>query len=326
MKNHKIIIVIVAVFVCVGIVKNPLIKTVVTVATSQVMGAPVHLDSFSLGVFKQSVRIKGFKIYNPKGFPKEVLLNIVEVNVDYDLPALFKGKLHLPLIVLNLEEMTVIKNKENMLNVDALKVAENKEESAKQAAPEKKSEAKKPTQALPMQIDLASLTIGKVVFKDYSQGEQPIVQVYNVGIKNKTYKDITSAQQFAALIMVEAMGPTAIEDAALYGAATVLGVAFLPVGVAGVLIGKDSGFADFNTDYENAYQIALETVKQMGKLSREDMAKGIIKADIDGSGVTIEVKKIEDTKTKITASARKLMLPKSEIAEGVIYEISKKLK
>ena len=49
------------------------------------------------------------------------------------------------------------------------------------------------------------------------RGKEPLVQVFDVNLKDKTYKDIQSAQQLAALIMVEAMKPTAIKGAKIYG-------------------------------------------------------------------------------------------------------------
>ena len=150
-KWQKILIIVVIVFLCLGIIKNPLIKSVVTIGASKVVGAPVHIDSFAVGVFKQSVRIKGFKLYNPKGFPEEPLIDIPEVSVDYNLPALLGGKLHLPLIVVNLKEMVVIRNKDGKLNVDALKVAQKKEEPVKQPVEEKKPEVKKPSKPNPEQ-------------------------------------------------------------------------------------------------------------------------------------------------------------------------------
>jgi len=315
MKKVRIILLaIIILLIALGVFKGPLIKSVVTLGVTQVMGTPVHIDSFAFGIFKPTVRIKGLKIYNPEKFPKEILIDIPEISVDYDLPTLIKGKLHLPLIVVNLKEMVVIKNKEGALNVDSLKVAQKKEEEPKQTKP------------MPMQIDVLTLNISKVFYKDYSQGDQPIVKGYDVGVKEKTYKNITSAQQLAALIMVEAMGPTAIKGAGIYGAATLLGVGFLPAGVAGILIGKDSGVSDFNLDYDKAYRAAIETMQKIGKVAKDDMDKGIIKAKVDATDVTIEIIKQTAGKVRVKVSARKYLIPKPEIAEGVLYQISEALK
>jgi len=97
-----------------------------------------------------------------------------------------------------------------------------------------------------MQFDVVKLNLGKVIVKDYRKGEPPTILAYNIGIDDKEYKNITSAQEFVTLVMIQAMGPAAIKGAGIYAAATVLGVAFLPAGVAGVLLGTDSGIEEIN--------------------------------------------------------------------------------
>jgi len=186
--------------------------------------------------------------------------------------------------------MVVVKNKDGLLNVDALKVAQKPDKPAK-VPEEKKKKKKKKTKPMSMQIDALTLNIGKVVYKDYSRGEPPSVEAYDGGIKGKTYKNITSAQKMAVLIMVEAMGQTAIKGAKIYGAAAILGVGFLPAGVVGVLIGKDSGSSEFNVDYNRAYQASVDTLRDMGAIIKEDKGGGLIKAKVDGSNVTVKFMK-----------------------------------
>jgi len=196
-------------FIALGIVKNPLIKSVVTVSASKVVGAPVRIGGFSLGIFKQAVRIKDFTMYNPKGFPEGILIDIPEISVDYNLGALLKRKLHLPRVSVNLKEVGLIRNKDGELNVDALKVSQEREE------PTPAQEDKKSSRQMAMQIDELTLTIGKLVFKDYSVNEQPSIKAYEVGIKEKTYKNITSAQQLAVLILSEPMKGAGIKGAGI---------------------------------------------------------------------------------------------------------------
>lgn len=316
-KIPKILVGILIVLVVLGVAKNFLIKSIVTVAASSVVGAPVHIDGFGFGIFKQAVHIKGFKLYNPSGFPQGVLIDLPEINVEYSISDLLKGKLHLPLVVVNLKEMILVKNKDGKLNVDALKVSQKKAEPAKED---------KPAPQVRMQMDVVNLNLGKVIVKDYTKGEPPVVQAYDIGVNNKVYKNITSAEQFAALIMVEAMGPTAMKSAAIYGAATILGVGFLPAGIIGAMVGKDSGTADFNVDFERAFKAAGEVARKIGKDVNEDKKAGLIKAKIEGSDVKVEIDKKGDKKVGIKVSARQFMLPKPEVANGVLYQIAEKLK
>lgn len=316
-KTWIIVGVVILSLVVVGIAKDGIIKSVVTVSASSITGAPVNIGGFSLGLLSQSVKIKGFKMYNPAGFPKGILLDLAKVRVDYDLLALLSGKLHLKIVDVDLREAVIVKNKEGKLNVDSLKVMEKKEAQA-----EKKKE---PAKQMPFRIDLLKLNIGRVVSKDYS-GAKPIVEVYDVGIKGREYKNITSPQSLAVIIMAEALGPTAIKSAAVYGVATVAGVALLPLGAGVMLTGKDNAAADFNVTLDKAYETSLEVLKATGVVDTQEKAKGLIKAKIGSNDIALKIESLKKGKVKITVSARKYLIPQLPVAAGVIYQISEKLK
>jgi hypothetical protein len=319
MKKTLIIIgIIIAALIVLTVIKDQIVKSAVTIGTSQVAGAAVKIDGLSLVIFKQAVHIKGFKMYNPAGFPGGILVDLPTIGVDYDLPALLKGKLHLRQATIDLKELDVIKNKEGKLNVDSLKVVEEAQKS--------KGKAEEPAKQMPMQIDLLNLNIGKVVFQDFSKGEKPVVQVFDVQVKNKTFKNITNAQYLVVLVLTEAMKPTAIRGAAVYGAASVLGVAFLPAGIASMFIGKDSSEDNFKVDYDKAYNASLNTVRQMGQVTKENNATGFIEGKVSGCDVKLKIAKKSDGLVFVNVSARKYMMPKPDIAGGVLLEISNKLK
>jgi hypothetical protein len=63
----------------------------------------------------------------------------------------------------------------------------------------------------------------------------------------------------------------------------------------------------------------------MGKVTKEDKSGGVIGANIDSAQVTLKIRE-KDNKTELTISARRYLLPKPEIANGVLYKISEKLK
>ena len=298
----------------VGIIKDQIIKSTVTVIATQVTGAPVHIDGFSLGIFSQSVRISGFKIYSPKGFSKAILLDLSKINVRYDLGALLKKKLHLLNAEVEIREIGLEKNKEGKLNVDELKVVKQKEK-----------QVSKPSKQIPMQIDMLTLSMGRIVSKDYGLGGDSSVKVYDINIR-KSYKNITSAQQLAALILAEPMKAAGIQGAAIYGVAMLASVAVLPVAVAATIIGRDSAQQDFISFFDNVYEESLAVLKRRGKITREDKTRGIISATINSAQITVKIIKKANSKTQVVISARKYLLPKPEVAGGVLYEISEKLK
>ena len=222
---------------------------------------------------------------------------------------MLKQKRHFLLVEIELKELGLAKNKEGKLNVDSLKIVQQPKSSPP---------------PVPMQIDLLTLSIGKIVYKDYTVGTEPGVRVYDVN-KNKSYKSIPTAQQLALLVLAEPMKAAAIKNAEIYEAAMLTGVAVLPVAIAATFIGKDNVQQIIDVRFEHVYKISLEVVKRMGTITKADASNGVIKANINGTMVALMLRKNPDNKTEITISARKYMFPKLDIAGGVLYQILDKL-
>ena len=327
----KILIVVVVLF-ALGIAKDFALKIAIESAASFVVGAPARIGHFSLSLLTSRVQIKNFRLYNPPGFPQEAMVDIPLIKVAYDLPALFKGKLHLPEMNINLSKLVLIRDKEGELNVDALKVAQAPAKTEEK--PKEKPQEKKSSKPMAMQLDVVTMTLGRVVVKDYSKGGKVSILAYDIGVKNKEFKDITSPEQLATLVLTRAMGPTALKSAGIYAAATVLGVGFLPAGVAGVLLSNDSAAQTFRQDYDRMYQAAWEALTALGEIIEEkkggqksDASRtGDIKAKVQGTDVTLSVAEKEARQVEVTIKARKLMLPRPEVAGGVLYQIDEQLR
>jgi len=305
MKKFLIWLGIVAIsLACITIFKNLIIKSVLTTAASGITGAPVHMDGFQLNILSSTIHMSGFKMYNPSGFPEGVLVSCPKIKVIYDRTTLFKQKRHFLLVEIELKEMGLTKNKAGKLNVDALKIVQQ-------------SKSCPPT---PMQIDLLTLSIGKIVYKDYTIGTQPSVRVYDVN-RHKSYKGIPTAQQLVLLVLTEPMKAAAIKNAEIYGVTLVTGVAVLPVALVATFIGKDNVQQIIDASFEHVYEISLQEIKRIGTITKHDASSGVIKAKINGAMVALILRKGRDNKTEITISARKYMLPQLDIAAWVLYQI-----
>lgn len=323
-KWRKVTIGCVVVIIALGILKDQLIRGVIVTAGSSIIGAPLKIDGFSLSVITQKVRIKGLKLYNPEGFPQETLLDIPEISIDLDLPAMLKGDIHIPYIVVDVKSMTVIKNKDGKLNVESLKIVEEQKEAGAKDAGQVK-EQKKPSK-MPLRIDYMRLNIGEVVNKDYQRSDPPAVTAFSVGVHNKEFKNIKSAEQLVALVMVECLGPTGIKTAGLYAAASVLGVAFLPAGIAGIILGDDNASADYELKPEAVYDEVMKILRaNNAKLKSQDKDQGLIKAVVQSCDVVIKIS-IFAGKSKVTVTARRMLIPKPEVAGGIIHQLSERIR
>ncbi|MFA5411267.1 MAG: AsmA family protein [Candidatus Omnitrophota bacterium] len=314
-KIGIIILVVVLLFVFI-LARDFFIKSLIGSVATSVTGAPTSIGSLSLSIIRQSVKISDFKMYNPKGFPKDILVDIPKMGVACDLGALITGKLHLKQLELEIKEIGMVKNKEGKLNVDSLKIAEEK--------PGEK-EKKKAAKQMAMRIDAVTLGMGRVVSKDYSAEGPTLIKVYDINLK-KTYKNIASAQQLAALIISEPLKAAGIQGLKVYGVSALAGVAALPVAAAFTFAGKDYTQETLNIAMEKAYDAGLQAVKIAGKVDKENKAGGIINAEVGGARVTLKLKKLSETSTQVTISARKFGLPQPEIASGVMYRLREQLK
>lgn len=211
MKRKIIIIpaIVLAILIALFYGKNMIIKTSVTAGVRTMTGLKLSIRSMDIGIFKTLIGIKGLQLYNPSGFEDELMMDLPEIYVDYNLGAFMKGKTHLEEVRLNLKEFSVVKNEAGGLNLDSLKVVEAAEEEEEVIDEDKREGSKMPG----LQIDVLELKIDKVVYKDYSKGTPPKVKEYNVNI-NERFENITDPQSFGRLIILKALKNTAIASLA----------------------------------------------------------------------------------------------------------------
>lgn len=308
MKKLFIIILIIGIIYCAFyFTKDYLISSFVNRTVSKFLGVPVEISGYSWDLVNSAVRIKKCEIYNPEGFPKGLLVDIQDIKCEYDLTLLLKKELHLTLFELSLKELIVIKDKKGKFNIDALSFVQ-----------------KQPVEQKPMHIDVLKFDVGRVIYKDFSVGDKPLIQVRHVNIKD-TYKNINSAEQLSLLVFSGALKSMAITGLKIYGLAVITGVYFLPVEAAVILTDKDSVSADFNILYESAYKISLEVIDELGDVVKQDMSKGIIWGKVHGADVVVRILQKKDVALNINISARSFFFPKPAIAEGVLYEIAGKI-
>lgn len=201
-KPLKIIIGIFAVILVLLFAKNIIAKVAIERGVELATGLKLRVSGFSVGVFRSRINITDLKLYNPKSFEDKVMVDIPNIYVDYNLPAIFKGKVHLRDIRLNLKEFMVVKNVEGAVNLDSLKPVKAQKEG-------EKSREKQKTQTPNIQIDNLELKISKVIYKDYTKKEGPAVKEFNINLDEK-YTNITNTNAVISIVLVKALAQTAI--------------------------------------------------------------------------------------------------------------------
>ncbi|MCP4650544.1 MAG: AsmA family protein [PVC group bacterium] len=253
--------IVVILFVVVAIGKNVIAKTAITKGVYSITGLTLQIDSMDVGIVKTLIGIKGLKLFNPPQFTEQIMIDLPEIHVDYDLQAFLDKKVHLEEIRLNLKEFTVIKDKNGVLNLDALKpvqTAEKKEE------PKGKKTAGEKGVAPEIQIDVLQLKVGKVIYKDYSQGKTPSVKEYEVNI-DKRYENITDPQEFCKIIVREALLKTAIAQLANFDVNKL----------------KDKAVSNIKSQAASMIEEQKKGLLDMGKGTGDDAAKEVVEETKD---------------------------------------------
>lgn len=180
--------------------KDVIIKVSVEKAMGIVTGLRLDMQSFRIGIADSVVRIKHLRLFNPRGCPDKVMLDMPEIFVDYNLPAMLKGRTHLEEVRINMKEFVVVKNKDGGLNLDSLKILQ---------AQKKGKRPKEKKKAPQLQIDSLELKVGRVIYKDYSKGTPPLVREYDINL-NERYKNVSDPYSLASLIVVSTLIKTNI--------------------------------------------------------------------------------------------------------------------
>lgn len=203
----KTLIIVGVVVVGLLIARNVVAQFAITQGVKAATGVGVSVGSLDLGLFSSRVGVKGLAVLNPSGYPERVMVSMPELFVDYDLGAFLKGTVHLEVVRLNLAEIVVIKNTQGQVNVNSLAPVKESQ------APTQRHAEPKPGKAPKLQIDLVELKVGRVVYKDYSQGAEPAVKEFAVNLDER-YERVTNPQALAGMILAKALAKTTIAQLA----------------------------------------------------------------------------------------------------------------
>jgi uncharacterized protein involved in outer membrane biogenesis len=199
MKNFIRILIGIPVFILVVAVvlvllRNQIIKAGAGATIKAISGVDMQIGSLDVGLFRPAVQIKDLKLFNPGAFPEKLMMDLPELYVKYDLPAIMKGTVHLRELKVNLKEFVVVKTAKGEINVNSL-----------QALQPKQGGGKPPT----IKIDVMELNIGKVIYKEFRASGEPKVSEFKIDLHER-YENITDPNALVGLIVSKALRSTSI--------------------------------------------------------------------------------------------------------------------
>lgn len=203
----KWVMVLVVAVVVLVLARNVVVKAAVETGVRIVAGMPLSIGKLDLDFQKKFVDIENLVVRNPSGFHDTTLVEIPKIYVAYGLRALLKGKVHLKNLEFDMKQFTVVKNEKGELNLDRLRALQGTQKAPAKA---KKEAPKTPAKAIPIQIDMMRLKIGKVVYVDYSSGK-PSTKEFPINL-DQSFQNITDLNSVVRLIVLKAMMSSGISN------------------------------------------------------------------------------------------------------------------
>ena len=187
--------------------REPIAKFILVSAVQKTTGVSIEIQELHLALLKGIVKIKGLKLMNPKEFPEKYLAEIPELYFDVDPGSLLQGKIHLEKMILNLDQLTLLRNQQGELNLSSLKPVSGDSKGKQEKPPSEKSPKERA-----FQLDYLRLSIGKVYYRDYRVGNPPPSREYSIEIKGAEYRDIQDPGDLVRHIVSQALAKTALNE------------------------------------------------------------------------------------------------------------------
>ena len=102
------------------LLKDTIAKALAEKVVRQQTGLSVAISKLEIGLFAPTFKMEGFKLYNAPDFGGAVLLEIPEVQFEYDIWALPSGQAHLRVLRFHLAELNLIRNPAGQTNLFSL--------------------------------------------------------------------------------------------------------------------------------------------------------------------------------------------------------------
>ncbi len=207
----RILIVLLVLVIVLYLGRNIIARKSVEVAVTKLTGFPLTIGAVDVGLLQSRLDVREIQLANPPEFEEKLFVHLPQVYVDYQLGSMIARSPHINQMILNLDKVIIVKNKQGVSNVAKLKAVGSSSGGGggggagaagqPAAAPEKKA---------PYRVDELKLHIGTVVYKDYS-GSKPTERTMPLNI-DATYKNITDSTDITRLVLVTMLGKVHLPD------------------------------------------------------------------------------------------------------------------
>ena len=190
--------VVLVVLVVIGyLARNFIARRSVEIGVTRLTGFPLEIGAMDVGLFSSQLDIRDLKLMNSADFPEKLFVDLPLFHVSYKLGSLLTGAPHVKELVVNVQEVVIVKNAAGRTNANAIQDKLAPAGSGAEGGPEKPAAA--PAKKTAYRVDLLRVHIGTVVMKDFSKA-QPSERKLTLN-RDVIFENITESTSISALVM-----------------------------------------------------------------------------------------------------------------------------
>ena len=163
----------------------------------------VTLAEAQFNILETKATFKNIKISNPEIFGRGTLTTIRELYIDWDAPAYLEGRLHFFTVKLDIGTLSILRSKQEQINLLELNVFEETVAAEGESAP--------PKEDLNLQIDEFILILNHSTYTDLA-GIVPLQRSFNLHAKEIRFSNLTDLKILVKIIGWETLKAMGIED------------------------------------------------------------------------------------------------------------------
>ena len=203
MKLFKRLLVLIFLILIVAVfARNIIVKIGARHAVKNVTGLPLSIGGLNIGLKNPTIDIDDLRLQNPESFIDKTMVDVPDIDVDYNPQEFIKGNIHFNRVKVHLSEFLIVKNGDGKLNIAALKPVKR----AKRQDPSASGSGDRT-----LVIEKLLLQVDRVVYKDYSAGLEPKVKTFNVNI-NEEFEGVRNLETIVKLVLNRVLREASLED------------------------------------------------------------------------------------------------------------------
>lgn len=177
--------------------KNIFVKRLIEKGIKSAVGLDITIKDLDVSPFGTHLKIEGLTVNNPEGFEEREMVYIPQIMIVCDpVEYLRNKKIYFYLFDINVQRLTIVKNKEGRVNIKEIACLED--------------EPGGEGNSVSFDIEILKLTLTDIYYINHQHGSTPLRKKYHVNIKDAMFSKVDSSEDIVRLVVLRVLSDTEI--------------------------------------------------------------------------------------------------------------------